>query len=88
MRSIYLKTFRQIVKNNPSRWEITRLFDFPALVNEFAEMAVESAEFDKLFELVVTALEKRKGEAPAPSCCASEGSKSSQPAIPMRRSRS
>ena len=35
----------------------------PALVNEFAEMAVESAEFDKLFELVVTALEKRKGEA-------------------------
>lgn len=35
----------------------------PALVNEFAGLGVESAEFDKLFELVVTALEKRKGDA-------------------------
>jgi hypothetical protein len=35
----------------------------PALVNEFAELGVEGAEFDKLFELVVSALEKRKGES-------------------------
>jgi hypothetical protein len=35
----------------------------PPLINEFAELGLEGAEFEKLFELVVTALEKRKGEA-------------------------
>lgn len=44
------------------------LGDYPfdrlvGLVNEFAELGVESEEFDKLFELVVANLEKRRGEA-------------------------
>ena len=58
------KTFQEIVE------ESEPLGDYPfdrlsALVNEFAEFGLESAEFDKLFELVVTALEKRKGRGDA-----------------------
>ena len=56
------KTFQKIVEESEPLGDYP--FDrLPALINEFAELGVESAEFDKLFELVVTALEKRKGEA-------------------------
>jgi hypothetical protein len=56
------KTFQKIVEESEPLGDYP--FDrLPALLNEFAEFAVASAEFDKLFELVVTALEKRKGDA-------------------------
>jgi hypothetical protein len=56
------KTFQSIVQ------ESEPLGDYPfdrlvGLVNEFAELGVDSEEFDKLFELVVANLEKRRGEA-------------------------
>ncbi len=56
------KTFQKIVEESEPLGDYP--FDrLPALINEFAELGAESAEFDKLFELVVSALEKRKGEA-------------------------
>jgi hypothetical protein len=56
------KTFQKIVEESEPLGDYP--FDrLPALVNEFAESGAESAEFDKLFELVVAALEKRKGDA-------------------------
>jgi hypothetical protein len=56
------KTFQKIVEESEPLGDYP--FDrLPTLINEFAELGVESTEFDKLFELVVTALEKRKGEA-------------------------
>ena len=56
------KTFQKIVENSEA------LGDYPfdrlsTLVNEFVELDAESTEFDKLFELVVATLEKRKGDA-------------------------
>ena len=68
------KTFQKIVEDRE------RLGDYPfdrlpALVNEIAELGVESAEFDKLFELVVTALEKRKGDAAGAELLSDRGCK-------------
>jgi hypothetical protein len=56
------KTFQKIVEDSEPLGDYP--FDrLPALINEFAELGAESAEFDKLFELVIGALEKRKGDA-------------------------
>jgi hypothetical protein len=56
------KAFQKIVEESEPLGDYP--FDrLPSLINEFAELGVESGEFDKLFELVVTALEKRKGDA-------------------------
>jgi hypothetical protein len=56
------RTFQRIVEDSEplGDYPFNRL---PALVSEFAELGAASAEFDKLFELIVTALEKRKGDA-------------------------
>jgi hypothetical protein len=68
------KTFQKIVAESEPLGDYP--FDrLPALVNEFAELGVESAEFDKLFELVVTALEKRKGDAAAAELLSDRGFK-------------
>src|SRR5262249_47792366 len=56
------KMFQKIVEESEALGDYP--FDrLPTLFNEFAELGAESAEFDKLFELVVTALEERKGDA-------------------------
>lgn len=47
-----------------------------------------SAEFDKLFEFVVTALERRKGDAAGAELLSDRGFKNSKATAPMRRSRS
>ena len=64
------------------RWAtLTRLTD--RRHNELAEsLAWESAEFDKLFELVVTALEKRKGDAAGAELLSDQGFKKLQAGRP------
>jgi hypothetical protein len=56
------KTFQKIVEESEPLGDYP-FHRLPALVKEFAGLGVDSAEFDELFELVVTALEKRKGDA-------------------------
>jgi hypothetical protein len=56
------KTFQKIVEESEPLGDYP-FHRLPSLIKEFAELGVESAEFDKLFELVVTALEKRRGKA-------------------------
>jgi hypothetical protein len=56
------RTFQKIVEESEPLGDYP-FHRLPALVKEFAEIGADSAEYDKLFELVVTALEKRKGDA-------------------------
>jgi hypothetical protein len=68
------KTFRKIVEESEALGDYP--FDrLPKLVNQFAELGAESAEFDKLFELVVTALEKRRGDAASAELLSDRGFK-------------
>lgn len=71
------KTFQRIVEESEPLGDYP--FDrLPALVNEFAELGLESAEFDRVFELVVTALEKRKGDAAGAELLSDRGFKKLQ----------
>jgi hypothetical protein len=56
------KTFRKIVEDSEplGDYPFERL---PPLIKEFGPLGQGSDEFDKLFELIVAAMEKRRGEA-------------------------
>lgn len=68
------RNFQKIVEESEPLGDYP--FDrLPELVNQFADLGSESAEFDKLFELVVTTLEKRKGDSAGAELLCDQGFK-------------
>ena len=75
------KTFQKIVKDSEPLGDYP--FDrLPKLINEFADLGLESPEFDNLFELIVTTLEKRKGEAAGAELLSDRGFKKLESGLP------